>query len=255
MWGEKGHATRFTYCWWRLRPPSPERIQRLRAPDSPERPVQTEGTRRWLMEIRSGPNASGKVRMRQPHGQWTPSALRGATGRDVMAPPSALGQVGSPPTMNSKFARPVLQTEPPPSFRRGGNRALQPSRRYPDTCSACGGNARDGLVAHARRKGRAAVENALRTLRGTFTDGTSSHTEGALAAVTEGPHVAPKKTPATFDVDTTTRNKAKNDTARTTPISGTKGTSPAGGDKNAHASGPRGGYRGTPLFISGAVVA
>ena len=207
------------------------------------------------MEIRLGPDASGKVRMRQPHGQRTPSALRGASGRDLMAPPPAPGQVGSPPTMNSKFARPVLQTKTPSSFRRGDNRTLQPSQRYPDACSACGDNARDGLVAHARRKGRAAVENALRTLRGTFTDGTSSHTEEVLAAVTGDPHAPPEKTPATFDVDTTTRNKAKNDTARTTPIPGTKGTSPTGGDKNAHAPGPRGGYRGTPLFLSGAIAA
>ena len=221
----------------------------------PERPVQTKGRRRWLMETRLGPNASGKARMRQPHGQWTLSALRGASSRDLMAPPSAPGQVGFPPTVNSKFARPVPQTKTPSSFRRSDNRTLPPSRRDPDACSACGSNARDGVAAHARSKGRAAIENALRTLRGTFTDRTSSHTDEVLAAATRDPRAAPKKTPATFDVDTTTHNTSKNDNARTTPHSGAKGTSLAGGDKSARASGLRGGYREAPPLISGAIAA
>ena len=207
------------------------------------------------MEIRLGPDASAEVRMRQPHGQRTSPALRGASGRDLMAPPPAPGQVGSPPTMNSKFARPVLQTKTPSSFRRGDNRTLQPSRRYPDACSACGGNDRDGVAAHARSKGRAAIENALRTLRGTFTERTSSHTDEVLAAATRDPRAAPKKTPATFDVDTTTHNTSKNDNARTTPHSGAKGTSLAEGDKSARASGLRGGYREAPPLISGAIAA
>ena len=58
---------------------------------------------------------------------------------------------------------------------------------------------------------------------------------------------SPKAGPATTELDTTTRDETKAGKTRTSSVSGTKGGSPARGDKDAPSPGPRGGYRETPL--------